>query len=120
MKLPLVGALLLALSLFASPVAAQQCFSYDENLAKLEADQYVISGMVALVEITEEQLPAFVAELTAIGLPPPGEVSRAFVLSGPSSTIVGVEIEGCFFHIRLSMPLPAKGSGRLPDGRTMA
>lgn len=120
MRLPLVGAALLALSLLASPVAAQVCTSYDDNFAALSSDVNVINGTVRLIEIPQEELPAFVAKLAAIGLPPPGEVSRALVLAGPAGTIVGVEIDGCFFHVRLSMPLPAKGSGRLPDGRTMA
>lgn len=122
MKLPLVGAILLALSLLSAPVAAQECANdFDVTFNQFVSHPEVLAGNVLLAQVPAEKLPALVESLTKAGIDVPADVTRAFLILGPEGTIVGLESGGCLLPpIRINTPLPVKGSGRLPDGRTMA
>lgn len=117
MKLPLVGALLLALSLLAAPAQAQTCDDFDAIYGQFVTHPNVTSGELVLVAIPEAELPDFVAAIVEMGAVVPGDVTRAFVLVGPGGTVVGLEVGGCLLPpINILAAVPTKGSGRLPDG----
>lgn len=121
MKLTLAaGALLLALSFPAFAQDKPVCgFYFDEVVANIQAD--IAGGAKATLVIVEgDKLPAFMTALNkGLGTNIEG-VTRAIVVAGVN-IVVGLEIGGCLSDpIIVDFPLPAKMSGRMPDGKTYA
>lgn len=107
LKLAFAGAFLLALCV---PVAAQAppggCYKFDQVIAMQRDDPLVKDGTVAVEVVPGDVFEAFIATVAvyveALGYDP-AKATRAFTISGPAATFVGVEIGGCLIPpIKLS------------------
>ena len=117
MKTLLAG--LLALFLFVTPAAAQECASLSDVVGTLEGDgtKYVVLEPEAVQGFVDD-----VAEPVLGGDEIEG-VTNVLVAALNGAVVFGLEIDGCIvgpFAIPGVSVMPARLSGRMPDGSTHA